>query len=146
MAKGKRRRSDRRLLVGVFRWPAGVTRKHNALWRFFITTKLDTSVVQLGGRVVPLAVGLVLEPAAVALYHVAPRLGMLLAAPTMVLARTVYPELANLAATADFRVILRVTVRTGAIAGIGVLPLFLVYLVLVTRSSKASGRGVRWGL
>jgi O-antigen/teichoic acid export membrane protein len=130
---------SRGLLRGIFKWPRGVTQEHKGLWSFSIATKLDRSVGQLGGRVAPLAVGFVLAPGAVALYHVALRLGMLLASPTMVLTRTIYPELANLAATADLRAILRVTLRTGAIAGVAVSPVLLLFVVFGDAILEAIG-------
>jgi O-antigen/teichoic acid export membrane protein len=117
------------VLSGLFAWPRGVTRIHPGLWRFSITTKLDKSLEELSPRIAPLAVGFVLEPAAVGLYHVALRLGMLLAQPAMVLVGTVYPELTGLAASHDLRSIRRVVRRTGMVAAGAAVPLLLVYVV-----------------
>jgi O-antigen/teichoic acid export membrane protein len=115
-------------LRGIFVSPRGASRIHTGLWRFAVTTKVDRSTSQLGTRIAPLSVGIMLEPTAVGLYHLALRLGMLLAQPAMVLGRTVYPELATLAANDDRSSVNRVTLRTGLTAGIAGIPFFLIFV------------------
>jgi O-antigen/teichoic acid export membrane protein len=132
------------LLAGLFAWPRGVTRAHPGLWRFALTTKFDKSLEELSPRIAPLSVGFVLEPAAVGLYHVSLRLGMLLAQPAMVLVGTVYPELTALAANHDLRSVRRVVHRTGLVAAGAGVPLLLVY-VLFGRSLLEAVGGAGFG-
>ena len=119
----------RGLLKGLWRWPAGVTAEHPGIWRFLLFNNLDIALSNAGSRVTPLIVGAVLNPAAVGLYHLALRLGTVLQQPVNALGRTVYPELAVLAARGEERALHRLVLRTGAIAmGAGLL-VTLIYLV-----------------
>ena len=114
-----------------------------------LTTKFDKSLEDLGPRIAPLSVGFVLEPAAVGLYHVAMRLGMLLAQPAIVLAGTVYPELTGLAAKKDHASVGRVARRTALVAAGAGIPLLLIYVFFGTPLLEAiggEGFGVAYGV
>ncbi|GAC1633806.1 MAG: lipopolysaccharide biosynthesis protein [Nevskia sp.] len=122
----------RGLLAGLWRWPAGVTAEHPGIWRFLLFNNLDIALTNAGGRITPLIVGAVLNPAAVGLYHLALRLGTVLQQPVLALGRTVYPELAVLAARGEERALHRLVLRTGAIAMAAGLLVTLIYLLFGT--------------
>lgn len=113
---GLRELSRRGLLQGLLQWPTGITRQHEGIWRFVLTTKLDTSLEELSSRATPLAVGWMLGPAAAGLYHVAMKIGMLLTQPMMLVGQTLYPELSKMVASKQFHSLNRVVLRTGLIA------------------------------
>lgn len=113
---GLRELSRRGLLKGLLRWPTGVTREHAGVWRFVLTTKLDTSLEELSSRATPLAVGWILGPAAAGLFHVAMKIGMVLTQPMMLVGQSLYPELSRLVAARQFQSLNRVVLRTGLIA------------------------------
>ncbi|MGA9574765.1 MAG: oligosaccharide flippase family protein, partial [Lysobacterales bacterium] len=121
-----RRRSLLKLTVVS---PLGISRIYPDIWRFSIATKLNKSLEDISPRITPFAVGLVLEPMAVGLYHVAFRLGMLLAQPVIVLVGSVYPELTRLVRDNDLLGLRRVVVRSGLVAAIIGSPLFLIYVL-----------------
>jgi O-antigen/teichoic acid export membrane protein len=137
------------LLSGLFAWPRGVTRTHPGWWRFAVTTKFDKSLEELNPRIAPLSLGFVLEPAAVGLYHVALRLGMLLAQPAMVLVGTVYPELTELATKRDLGSIRRVVRRTGIVAASAGIPLLLIFVIFgrpLLEAIGGEGFGAAYGV
>jgi len=113
---GLRELSRRGLLAGLLRWPRGVTRQHVGIWRFVLTTKLDTSLEELSNRATPLAVGWILGPAAAGFYHVAMKIGTVLTQPMTLVSQTLFPELSQLAAARQFKSLSRVVLRTGLIA------------------------------
>jgi O-antigen/teichoic acid export membrane protein len=113
---GLRELSRRGLLKGLLRWPTGITRQHEGIWRFVLTTKLDISLEELSSRATPLAVGWILGPAAAGLYHVAMKIGMILTQPMMLVGQTLSPELSTLVADNQFQSLTRVVLRTGLIA------------------------------
>lgn len=113
---GLRELSRRGLLNGLLRWPKGITRQHEGIWRFVLTTKFDTSLEELSSRATPLAVGWILGPAAAGLYHVAMKIGMVLTQPMVLVGQTLYPELSKLVASKQFQNLNRVVLRTGLIA------------------------------
>lgn len=103
---------------------AAIITRHPGIVRFLLTNNLDIGLNDAANRVTPLLVGALLTPAAVGLYHLATRLGAVLQQPMMVLGRTVYPELATLAASGALGPLQHLIWRTGAItltAGIVVL-------------------------
>jgi len=108
---------------------AGVTRRHPGIWRFLLANNLDIGLTDAGNRITPLAVGAILNPAAVGLYHLAMRIGMILQQPVLVLERTVYPELAALAARDEQFALRRLALQTGLIAAAAGLGVFLVFVL-----------------
>lgn len=106
----------RGLHEGLWRWPRGVTADHPGIWKFLLTSNLDGSIADAGNRITPLVIGAALNPAAVGLYHLALRIGMVLQQPISALGRSIYPELALFAARGDLAGIRHLVVRTGAIA------------------------------
>ena len=124
---GLRELSRRGLLKGMVQWPTGITRQHNGIWRFVLTTKLDTSLEELSSRATPLAVGWILGPAAAGLYYVALKLGVALTQAMMLVGQSLYPELSQLAAAKQFQNLNRVVLRTGFIAvALGLLVLTIL--------------------
>lgn len=124
---GLRELSRQGLLKGLLQWPKGITRQHQGIWRFVLTTKFDTSLEELSSRATPLAVGWILGPAAAGLYHVAMKIGMVLTQPMMLVGQTLYPELSKLVASKQFQNLNRVVVRTGLIAvALGLLVLLVL--------------------
>ncbi len=113
---GLRELARRGMLRGLLVWPKGIVRQHDGIWRFILANKLDISLEELNSRAIPLAVGWMLGPAAAGLYHVALRIGMVLAQPVLVIGQTLYPELSQLAAENQMRMLVRVVLRTGMIA------------------------------
>ncbi len=119
--------SKRGLLKGLVRWPTGITRQHVGIWRFVLTTKLDTSLEELSNRMIPLTVGWILGPAATGLYYVALKLGVAMTQVMVLVGQSLYPELSQLAAARQFRNLNRVVLRTGLIAvAMGLLVLFIL--------------------
>ncbi len=119
----------RRMLKPGWSWPRGMSARHPGIVRFLITNNLDIGLADATGRITPLAVGAMLGPAAAGLYHLALRLGMVLAQPVLVLGRTVYPELSALAARGAHAAALKLAQRTGLIAvgfGLVVCGVFVV--------------------
>lgn len=109
--------------------PAGITHRHPGIWRFLIANNLDIGLSDAANRITPLAVGAILNPAAVGLYHLALRIGMVLQQPVLVLGRTIYPELARLAAGGERGAMHALALRTGAIAAAAGLGVTLVFVV-----------------
>jgi len=126
---GLRELSRRGLLKGLLRWPTGITREHDGIWRFVLTTKLDTSLEELSSRATPLAVGWILGPAAAGLYHVAMKIGMVLSQPMVLVGQSLYPELSRLVAARQFQNLNRVVVRTGLVAVM--LGLFILLILSI---------------
>lgn len=122
-----REMNRRGLLVGAWRWPSGIGAEHPGLWKFLLTNNVELSVSDAANRITPLAVGAVLNPAAVGLYHLALRVGTVMAHPVHALSRTVYPELALLAARGDARALRRLVLRTGGIAMAGGILVTLIF-------------------
>jgi O-antigen/teichoic acid export membrane protein len=116
-------------LAGLFGWPRGVRAAHPGLWRFVITTKLDTTLVDFSARIAPLSVGWVLGPAAAGLYNVAQRFAVVLMQPTQILGQAAYPELSRMAAAHDYRGMRRIALRSGAVALGAGLVLAAVYVL-----------------
>lgn len=119
----------RRIHVGSWSWPRNMQLSHPGIVRFLVTNNLDIGLSDATGRITPLAVGALLGPAAAGLYHLALRLGMVLAQPVLVLGRTVYPELSALAARGAHDAALKLAQRTGLIAvafGVVVCVVFLL--------------------
>ena len=146
---GLRELSKQCLLRKLLAWPGGIVRQHAGIWRFILANKLDISLEELNSRAIPLAVGWVLGPAAAGLYHVALRIGMVLAQPVLVIGQTLYPELSQLVAEQRSRSLVRVVLRTGLIAtliGLAVLLVLGVFgktiLVLVGGSGFDQAYGV----
>ena len=106
----------RGLSDGLWRWPADISQEHPGIWKFLLTNNLDVSLTDAGNRITPLLVGAVLNPAAVGLYHLALRIGLVLQQPIIALGRTVYPELALLAARKQLHAVRQLVLRTGLIA------------------------------
>lgn len=121
-----RRRGFRHPLA---RSTAGVRARHPGIWRFLLANNLDIGLTDAGNRITPLAVGAILNPAAVGLYHLAMRIGMILQQPVLVLGRTVYPELAALASRDDRTGIRALVLRTGLIAAAGGLAVTAVFVL-----------------
>lgn len=107
----------------------GITMRHDGIWRFLLANNLDIGLTDAGNRITPLAVGAILTPAAAGLYHLALRIGMVLQQPVLVLGRTLYPELAALAARGEQLAIRALVLRTGLIAAGGGLVVSLVFLL-----------------
>lgn len=130
---GLRELSRRGLLHGLFTWPKGIVSQHHGIWRFILANKLDISLEELNSRAIPLAVGWVLGPAAAGLFHVALRIGMVLAQPVMVIGQTLYPELSQLVAERKTRNLVRVVLRTGLIACAMGLTVLLILIAVGDR-------------
>jgi O-antigen/teichoic acid export membrane protein len=124
---GLRELSKRGLLKGLLQWPKGITDQHHGIWRFVLTTKLDTSLEELSSRATPLAVGWILGPAAAGLFHVAFKIGMVLTQPMVLVGQSLYRELSRLVAAKQFEDLNRVVLRTGLVAvSLGLLVLFVL--------------------
>lgn len=96
-----------------------IRQRHPGIIKFLLTNNLDIGLTDASNRITPLAVGALLTPAAVGLYHVALRIGMVLQQPMLIISRTVYPELAAIAARGEQARLRRLVLRTGAISMAG---------------------------
>ena len=106
--------------------PGEVRTAHPGIWRFVITTKLDTTLTDLSTRLTPLAIGWMLGPVGAGLYNVAMRAGVILFQPAQMLGQAAYAELARMTAGHDMKGVRRVALRAGLVAmAVGLLLLAL---------------------
>lgn len=99
------------------------------IWRFSIISNLHSSLLLLPGHLSTFTVGMMLGPQAAGLMKVAQELGTGLAKPIDLINQTVYPDIARLAAQADWRRLRRLDFRAGAAAAaISALITVLLYL------------------
>ena len=140
LALGELRR--RGLLTGLWRrQPGAIADRHPELLRFLIANNLDVGLTDAGNRVTPLAVGAVLDPAAVGLYHLTLRIGMVLQQPVLLIGRTIYPELTQLAADEQWRRLGRLVLRTGLSALAGGLVVTLILALIGAPLLRLVGGG-----
>jgi O-antigen/teichoic acid export membrane protein len=76
----------------------GVQAENDGIWRFMIGTNVDATFSEVAPRILPLAVGWVLGPAATALFAVAQRATVVISQPAQLLGQAAYAELALLVA------------------------------------------------
>lgn len=93
-----RRRLGGQALLGH---PHGALAENPRLLRFMLGANADVTFGALSGRIVPLAIGWMLGPAAAGLFAVATRATVVIAQPAQILGRAAYGELAALVARGD---------------------------------------------
>ena len=118
------------LLRGMNLSLRGLAGPHPGLWRFVWSANLYTSLSAASSHLVTLLVGWLLGPAAAGLFKVASQFASVLVVPGTLLKRTIYPELAKLAARGGAATVRRVMLRAGALAGsVAVLAVVLLALL-----------------
>jgi O-antigen/teichoic acid export membrane protein len=129
IGEGWRQLHRRGLLTG-WRWRGGgMTAGFTGIWRFVWTTNLNTTLELAFTHIGTLAVGWVLGPQAAALFRVGRQFADALAKPAKLLVPAIYPELARLAAGADYGAMRRLALRSALLAGgLGTATLGIVWL------------------
>lgn len=81
----------------------GVLRGNPGLARFLVTTNADVTLRELAPRLIPLAIGWILTPAATGVFSLAQRASVILEQPATLLGQASYSVLARLAAEGNLR-------------------------------------------
>jgi O-antigen/teichoic acid export membrane protein len=103
-----------------YRWRApGLTAGLPGIWRFAAATNANATLETAFGHAATLAVGLVLGPAAAALFRIARQFADAVAKPAKLLVPAIYPDLARLAAAGGQADLRRLVVRGALLAGAG---------------------------
>ncbi|WP_019832074.1 lipopolysaccharide biosynthesis protein [Sphingomonas sp. PR090111-T3T-6A] len=119
------RHTDQGIGLGVRRFRIAL-RENIGIWRFMLVTNLSSTLSQLTEQVGTLAVGGVAGPVAAGGYRMAAKLAKAMARPVQMMAVTLFPELARLAAQKDVAVLDRVMARTLRFSAMFALLLILV--------------------
>lgn len=124
----------RGLLAGMNGSLTGLREANPGILRFSLIANLHSSLVQMPGHVATFSVGMVLGAGAAGLMKVAQELGTALAKPIDLINQSVYPDIARLADSGEWRRLRRLVARTGAAAA--------AVSALTTLLLLVAGRGV----
>ncbi|HET6941953.1 MAG TPA: lipopolysaccharide biosynthesis protein [Sphingomicrobium sp.] len=94
----------------------GVFQKNPGLKSFLVTTNADITLRELAPRLVPLAIGWILNPAAAGVFSLAQRASVILEQPATLLGQASYSVLARLAASGDLKHLSATVWRSSAAA------------------------------
>jgi O-antigen/teichoic acid export membrane protein len=117
VALGWRELARQGLLRGMDASLRGLARPHPGIWRFVWAANIHTSLSAASSHLVTLLIGWLLGPAAAGLFKVASQFAGVLVVPGTLLKRSIYPELARLAARGGAATVRRVMLRAGMLAG-----------------------------
>ncbi len=131
---GWREARRRGLLVGMDRTLSGLREANPGILRFSLIANIHSSLAQMPGHVATFSVGMVLGSGPAALMKVAQELGTALTKPIDLINQSVYPDIARLAASREWKRLRRLVLRTGAAAA--TVSALTTLLLLIT------GRGV----
>jgi O-antigen/teichoic acid export membrane protein len=118
-----RRMELRAPLAGSIR---GVLRRNPGLVRFLFTTNADVTLRELAPRLVPLAIGWILNPAAAGVFSLAQRASVILEQPANLLGQASYSVVARLAAEGKFRHLRTTVWRSAGVAILLSIPVVLL--------------------
>ncbi|MGF1641119.1 MAG: lipopolysaccharide biosynthesis protein [Rhodospirillales bacterium] len=125
-------------LAGMKLGLRGLARPHPGIWRLLWSTNLNSTLGMVLGRLTTLVVGSVLGPVEAGLYAVATQFAAVVERPVDMLRRTIYPELARLAAAADVAGMCSLGVRSGLVVGTCALPLLFVVIAFAEPALRLS--------
>jgi O-antigen/teichoic acid export membrane protein len=95
----------------------GISTRFPGIWGFVITTNLNASIRMASREADVLIIGALLNPTSVGLYKVAKQIASILGIVTDPLYQAIYPELARLRASNDIANLMKLSVRSGLVAG-----------------------------
>jgi len=104
----------------------GVLRRNPGLVRFLFTTNADVTLRELAPRLVPLAIGWILNPAAAGVFSLAQRASVILEQPATLLGQASYSVVARLAAEGKFRHLRTTVWRSAGVAILLSIPVVLL--------------------
>src|SRR5258705_966993 len=137
-----RMRLDARLFGSV----RGAIAENDGLLPFITTTNVDITLRELAPRLIPLAIGWVLSPAATGLFSLAQRASTVLEQPALLLGQASYVVIAQLAAARDPARISRVVWQSAGTALLLSLPVLVVLAFFSTPLlGLVGGRSFRGG-
>ena len=90
-----------RLDARLFGTVRGAVAENHGLLPFITTTNIDITLRELAPRLIPLAIGWILNPAAAGLFSLAQRASVILEQPAILLGQASYPIMAKLVAAHD---------------------------------------------
>ena len=126
---GWREARRRDLLAGIDGSVAGLRERNPGILRFSLIANLHSSLALLPGHISTFAVGMVLGAQPAGLMKVAQELGTALAKPIDLINQSVYPDIARLAASSEWKRLRRLLFRAGAAAcGLSALTTLILLL------------------
>jgi O-antigen/teichoic acid export membrane protein len=117
LASGAWGELNRRRLLEAFPWRGPLSAGMPGVWRFAWTTNLSATLDVAFTHVVTLVVGALVGPAQAAFWRVGRQVADAIAKPAKLLVPALYPELARLRAGQGERVMWRLAVQVGLLAG-----------------------------
>lgn len=111
-----REAARRDLLAGFDLSLKGAARSNPGIWSFSILSNLHSSFALMPAHIATLAAGFALGPAAAGLTRVAQDIGAAAAKPIDLINQAVYPDIARLAAAAEWHRLRKLILRSGATA------------------------------
>ncbi|MCY7279452.1 MAG: lipopolysaccharide biosynthesis protein [Sphingomonas bacterium] len=114
-------------LAGRWRGPVrGTIAENDGLLRFIVTTNVDITLRELAPRLVPLAIGWVIGPAAAGLFSLAQRASIVLEQPAALLGQASYSVMAKLVAARDRSGLSRLVWHSAAAAMLLSIPVLVL--------------------
>ena len=123
-----RMRLDARLLGSV----RGAIAENEGLLSFITTTNLDITLRELAPRLVPLAIGWILNPAAAGLFSLAQRASVILQQPAILLGQASYSVMAKLVAAREGRQLARLAWHSAGTAMLLSIPILILLALFST--------------
>ena len=123
-----RMRLDARLFGSV----RGAIVENEGLLSFITTTNLDITLRELAPRLVPLAIGWILNPAAAGLFSLAQRASVILQQPAILLGQASYSVMAKLVAAREGRQLARLAWHSAGTAMLLSIPILILLALFST--------------
>lgn len=118
----------------------GAVAENPGFWRFLLAAKTDVTLSEAPSRLVLLAIGWVLGPAAAGFYSIAQRVTVVFAQPAHILGQAAYSEMSRLAAEGGRGAPLRkALIHCVAIAAGAALPVLLLIVLFAPRIAVLVG-------
>ena len=131
-----RQAARRGLLAGLNADLRGLSPPNPGIWRFMLISNLHSTLALVPNQLSVFLVGGIAGPAAAGLYKVAREIGTAIGKPVDLLNQALYPDLARLASSRDWRNLTWIAVRAGLMAGgVGAL----VYLLVLAAGETIVG-------
>lgn len=145
---GWREARRRDLLAGIDVSVSGLRHRNPGILRFSLIANVHSSLLLLPGHISTFAVGVVLGAQPAGLMKVAQELGTALAKPIDLINQSVYPDIARLAASLEWKRLRRLLLRAGAAAsGLSALTALILLLAghwLILLVFGAAFEGAYW--
>jgi O-antigen/teichoic acid export membrane protein len=125
------REAHRRGCLAGMDWSLRHLRQENkGVWRFSLVANLHSTMAMVPGQLSIFLVGAILDPAAAGLFKIAREIGSGIAKPVDLINQAVYPDIARLVASREWRRLKRTVIGAGAVAaGISGLVTALIAVV-----------------